>query len=47
MNIELGLTLNIGRTKWKKEPDRQGIQEMYQMEIDALKATIEDMENNR
>ena len=47
MNIELGFTLNIGRTKWKKEPDIQGIQEMYQMEIDALKATIEDMENNR
>ena len=46
LNIELGLTLNIGRSKWKKEPDVQGIQEMYQMEIDALKATIEDFEGN-
>ncbi|MCI6081526.1 MAG: OmpA family protein, partial [Prevotella sp.] len=46
LNIEVGLTLNIGKSKWKKEPDVQGIQEMYQMEIDALKATIEDLENN-
>ena len=45
LNVEVGLTLNIGKTKWKKEPDVQGIQEMYQMEIDALKATIEDLEN--
>ena len=47
LNIEVGLTLNIGKTKWKKEPDVQGIQEMYQMEIDALKATIEDLEGNK
>lgn len=44
-NIEVGFTLNLGKSKWKKEPDVQGIQEMYQMEIDALKATIEDLEN--
>lgn len=43
-NAEIGLTLNLGKNKWKHEPDVQGMQEMYQMEIDALKATIQDME---
>ena len=45
--VEIGFTYYIGNSKWKKAPDVEAIHEMYQMEIDAIKAQLEDeqMEN--
>lgn len=46
-NFELTLTYNIGKSGWKKSPDMEAVHEMYQMEIEAIKAQLEDeqMEN--
>ena len=40
--LEVGITYNIGKAKWKKTPDVEAIHEMYQMEIDAINAQLED-----
>ena len=40
--LEVGVTYNIGKNKWKKTPDVEAIHEMYQMEIDAINAQLED-----
>ena len=47
LNMEIGITYNIGGGKWKKAPDAEAIHEMYQMEIEAINAQLEDerMEN--
>ena len=45
--MEIGLSYNIGGGKWKKAPDAEALHEMYQMEIEAINAQLEDerMEN--
>ena len=47
LNMEIGITYNIGGGKWKKALDAEAIHEMYQMEIEAINAQLEDerMEN--
>ena len=47
LNMEIGLSYNIGAGKWKKAPDAEALHEMYQMEIEAINAQLEDerMEN--
>ena len=47
LNMEIGLSYNIGGGKWKKAPDAEALHEMYQMEIEAINAQLEDerMEN--
>lgn len=46
---ELGLTLRLGNSTWKKTPDVDAIQTMAQSELDALNAQLADMqaENER
>ncbi len=41
---EVGLTLNIGRSGWKKTPDADAIQAMSQAELEALNAQLADMQ---
>lgn len=41
-SCEVSLTYNIGNSKWKKAPDIEAIHEMYQMEIDAINAQLQD-----
>lgn len=41
-NLEFGITYNIGNSKWKKAPDVEAIHEMYQMEIEAINAQLQD-----
>lgn len=49
LNIEVGVTYNLGKSTWKKAPDLDGIRTMHQMELDAMNAQIRDlqMENER
>lgn len=42
--IEAGITYRLGNNSWKKIPDINTIQNMTQMEIDALNAQIADLE---
>lgn len=44
LNIELGITYNIGRSTWKKTPDLDGIRMMQQIETDAMNAQIRDLQ---
>lgn len=48
-NLEFGITYDIGKSKWKKAPDVESIHEMYQMEIEAINAQLQDeqQENER
>lgn len=41
--LEVGLTYYIGKTKWNKGTDAESVNEMNQMEIDALNAQLEDL----
>ncbi|MGM9699424.1 MAG: hypothetical protein ACI3Y0_12415 [Prevotella sp.] len=41
-NCEVSITYNIGNSKWEKTPDVEAIHEMYQMEIDAINAQLQD-----
>ncbi|MGN0282734.1 MAG: hypothetical protein ACI4B3_10645 [Prevotella sp.] len=41
-SLEFAISYNIGNSKWKKAPDVEAIREMYQMEIDAINAQLQD-----
>ena len=49
INAELGLTFNLGKATWNKVPDVDAINAMYQNQIDALNAQLNDAnaENER
>lgn len=42
LNVEIGLTYNLGKAKWKKTPDVEAIKALSQGEIDALNAQLAD-----
>lgn len=44
LNFEVGVTYNIGRSRWEKAPDIEGVRDMYQTENDALNAMIRDLQ---
>lgn len=39
---ELGLTFNLGKATWEKTPDVDAIKRLYQSQIDALNAKLDD-----
>ncbi len=49
LNVELGVTYNIGKATWKKTPDVEAINALHQSELDALNAQLNDAsaENDR
>ena len=42
LNLELGLTFNVGRVGWDKTPDVDAIKALSQSQIDALNAQLND-----
>lgn len=42
INVEVGLTYNIGKTGWNAVPDVEAIKAMYASQIDALNASLAD-----
>ncbi len=42
MHLELGLTYSIGKGTWKRSPDMEAVHALYQSEIDALNAQVQD-----
>lgn len=42
LNVELGLTYNLGSAKWNKTPDVDAIKALSQGQIDALNAQVAD-----
>lgn len=42
INVEVGLTYNIGKTGWDAVPDVEAIKAMYAAQIDALNASLAD-----
>lgn len=46
---EVGLTFNLGKAKWNKVPDVDAIKAMYQSQLEALQAQLDDAnsENTR
>ena len=42
VNVELGLTLNLGKGTWSKTPDVEAIKALSQGQIDALNAQLAD-----
>lgn len=42
LNLELGLTYSIGKGTWKQTPDLEAVHALYQSEIDALNAQVQD-----
>lgn len=48
-NIEVGITYNIGKKRFKSVPDEDAIRELTEGQIDAINAQLEDMkaENER
>ena len=46
-SAELGLTLNIGKTGWKKSPDVDAIKALSQQEIDALNNRLRASEDSK
>ena len=42
LNLELGLTFNLGRVGWDKTPDVDAIKALSQSQIDALNAQLND-----
>jgi outer membrane protein OmpA-like peptidoglycan-associated protein len=46
-SAELGLTLNIGKTGWKKSPDVDAIKALSQQEIDALNNRLRAAEDSK
>ena len=49
LNVEVGVTYNLGKATWKKVPDVDAINALHQSEIDALNAKLNDAnaENDR
>lgn len=45
VNVELGLTYNLGKATWKKVPDVDAIKALSQGQIDALNAQLSDAQN--
>lgn len=44
LTFEVGITYHLGKSKWEKAPDVEGVREMYQTENDALNALIQDLQ---
>ncbi len=42
LNVELGLTYNLGKTGWSKTPDLDAIRALSQAQLDALNAQLAD-----
>ena len=42
LNLEMGLTYSIGKGTWKHTPDLEAVHALYQSEIDALNAQVQD-----
>ena len=49
LNVEVGVTYNLGKATWKKVPDVDAINALHQSELDALNAKLNDAnaENDR
>ena len=49
LNVEIGVTYNLGKATWKKVPDVDAINALHQSELDALNAKLNDAnaENDR
>lgn len=45
VNVELGLTYNLGKAKWDKTPDVDAIKALSQGQIDALNAQLADAQS--
>ena len=45
LNVEVGLTYNLGKAKWNKTPDVDAIKALSQNQIDALNAQLADANN--
>lgn len=47
--FELGVTYNLGSSRWRKAPDMDIVDTLHQSELDALNAALEDanVENER
>lgn len=44
-NVEVGLTYNLGKTRWNKTPDVDALKALSQSQIDALNAQLADSQN--
>ena len=42
LNLEMGFTYSIGKGTWKQSPDLEAVHALYQSEIDALNAQVQD-----
>ena len=42
-SVEVGLTFKLGKSTWKKTPDLEAINALYESEIDALNAQVADL----
>ena len=42
LNVEIGLTYNLGKATWNKVPDVDAIRALHQSQIDALNAQLND-----
>lgn len=40
--FELGVTYNLGSSRWRKAPDMDIVDTLHQSELDALNAALED-----
>ena len=45
VNVEIGLTYNLGKATWKKTPDVEAIKALSQGQIDALNAQVADAQS--
>ena len=43
--VEVGLTYNLGKTRWNKVPDVEALKALSQSQIDALNAQLADAQN--
>ncbi len=44
-SVEVGLTYNVGKTRWNKTPDVEALKALSQSQIDALNAQLADSQN--
>lgn len=44
-SVEVGLTYNLGKTRWNKTPDVEALKALSQSQIDALNAQLADAQN--
>lgn len=45
VSVEVGLTYNLGKTRWNKTPDVDALKALSQSQIDALNAQLADSQN--